>query len=42
VPQTFADVSKAGAHFGYAPTTSIHEGLKRFHHWLRHGDTGAI
>lgn len=34
VPQTFADVSKAGAHFGYKPTTSIHEGLKRFHAWI--------
>lgn len=34
VPQTFADVSKAGAHFGYKPTTAIHEGLKRFHAWI--------
>ncbi len=34
VPQTFADVSKAGAHFGYKPTTSIPEGLKRFHAWI--------
>ena len=34
VPQTFADVSKAGAHFGYAPTTSIREGLKHFHAWF--------
>ncbi|MBP7513756.1 MAG: GDP-mannose 4,6-dehydratase [Flavobacteriales bacterium] len=34
VPQTFADVSKAGAHFGYTPTTSIREGLKRFHGWI--------
>lgn len=41
VPQTFADVSKAGAHFGYQPTTSIHEGLKRFHHWISQSDTVA-
>ena len=34
VPQTFADVSKAGAHFGYRPTTPITEGLKRFHRWI--------
>ncbi len=34
VPQTFADVSKAGAHFGYAPSTSIHEGLTLFHGWF--------
>lgn len=34
VPQTFADVSKAGAHFGYRPTTSIAEGLKAFHTWF--------
>lgn len=34
VPQTFADVHKAGEHFGYAPTTSIREGLMRFHAWL--------
>jgi UDP-glucuronate 4-epimerase len=41
VPQTFADVSKAGAHFGYSPTTSIREGLDRFHHWIRRGEIGA-
>lgn len=41
VPQTFADVSKAGAHFGYRPTTSIREGLKRFHDWIRQGDEVA-
>lgn len=34
VPQTFADVSKAGEHFGYRPTTSITEGLHRFHQWF--------
>jgi UDP-glucuronate 4-epimerase len=33
VPQTYADISKARAHFGYRPTTSIREGLKRFHAW---------
>ena len=39
VPQTFADVSKAGAHFGYKPTTSVREGLRRFHAWIAQGDT---
>jgi UDP-glucuronate 4-epimerase len=34
VPRTFADVSKARAHFGYRPTTSIHEGLRHFHAWF--------
>ena len=34
VPQTFADVSKAGAHFGYKPTTSIRAGLSLFHQWF--------
>ncbi len=41
VPQTFADVSKAGDHFGYRPTTSIREGLTRFHDWIRQGDEVA-
>lgn len=34
VPRTFADVSKARAHFGYRPTTSIQEGLRHFHAWF--------
>lgn len=34
VPQTFADVSKAGEHFGYHPTTSIKEGLGHFRSWM--------
>lgn len=34
VPQTFADVSKAGAHFGYRPTTPILQGLQHFHAWF--------
>ncbi len=37
VPQTFADVSKAGAHFGYRPTTSIGEGLRHFDAWMKDG-----
>ncbi len=41
VPQTFADVSKAGAHFGYKPTTAIRDGLKRFHAWIVQ-DAGVI
>jgi len=41
VPQTFADVSKAGSHFGYTPTTSIREGLKLFHDWIAQGEKVA-
>ena len=41
VPQTFADVSKAGGHFGYKPTTSIREGLKLFHDWIAQGEKVA-
>jgi UDP-glucuronate 4-epimerase len=33
VPQTYADISKAGAHFGYRPHTSLARGLRRFHEW---------
>lgn len=34
VPQTYADVNKAGAHFGYRPHTPLREGLKAFHAWF--------
>lgn len=33
VPQTFADVSKAKAAFGYVPTTGLETGLREFHRW---------
>ncbi|MFN8409766.1 MAG: GDP-mannose 4,6-dehydratase [Flavobacteriales bacterium] len=33
VPQTYADVGKAGAHFGYRPRTPLREGLRAFHTW---------
>lgn len=33
VPQTYADISKAHAHFGYRPLTALPEGLARFHAW---------
>jgi len=35
VPQTWADVSKAGRLLGYAPSTSFDEGIARFAEWLR-------
>ena len=34
VPRTFADVGKAGAHFGYRPFTALPEGLAEFHRWI--------
>ncbi|MBP8822534.1 MAG: GDP-mannose 4,6-dehydratase [Flavobacteriales bacterium] len=33
VPRTFADVAKAGAQFGYKPTTHLAEGLGHFARW---------
>ena len=35
VPQTFADVSRAGRDLGFAPSTPLAEGLKHFHAWYR-------
>ena len=37
VPQTWACVDKAARLFGYAPTTSLHEGLQNFAGWLFSG-----
>ncbi|MCB0533147.1 MAG: GDP-mannose 4,6-dehydratase [Lewinellaceae bacterium] len=34
VDQTFADVSKAKAHFGYQPQVSLHAGVKYFADWF--------
>lgn len=34
VPQTWADISKARALFGYEPTTTLIEGVARFREWL--------
>ncbi|MFN0243006.1 MAG: GDP-mannose 4,6-dehydratase [Planctomycetota bacterium] len=34
---TFADVSKARARLGYAPKTSVRDGLERFVTWFREG-----
>jgi len=34
VPQTYADVSKAGRDLGFKPATPLAEGLARFHAWL--------
>jgi UDP-glucuronate 4-epimerase len=36
VPQTFADVTKAGRLLGYQPRTRIEDGIKRFVEWFRH------
>jgi len=33
VPHTCADITKAGAQLGYAPDTSLSEGLQQFHIW---------
>jgi len=35
VKQTFADISKAKAAFGYAPKVGIEEGIARFAAWMR-------
>lgn len=35
VDQTYADISKAQAFFGYQPTTHLHEGVRRFVEWYR-------
>ncbi len=34
VDQTFADISKARAHFGYAPQVGLEEGVRRFADWF--------
>lgn len=34
VPQTFADVTKAGRDLGFKPSTPLREGLERFHAWF--------
>jgi UDP-glucuronate 4-epimerase len=35
VPLTFADVSRAGSEFGYAPRVPIEDGIRRFVAWFR-------
>jgi UDP-glucuronate 4-epimerase len=35
VPLTFADVSKAGRLFGYAPATPLRKGLERYVEWVK-------
>ena len=35
VPQTWADVTKAGELFGYKPTTSFKEGVRKFINWSK-------
>ena len=32
---TYADISKARARLGYAPSTSVVEGLRRYVDWVR-------
>jgi len=34
VPQTYADVSKAGLHLGFVPSTPLSVGLEAFHRWF--------
>jgi UDP-glucuronate 4-epimerase len=35
VEQTFADIGKAQAFFGYQPSTRLHEGVRRFVEWYQ-------
>ena len=35
VPQTWADVSKAGRLFGYKPTISFKDGVSAFYEWWK-------
>jgi len=35
VPQTWADVSKAGKLFGYKPTTTFKQGVEKFVEWRK-------
>ena len=35
VPQTYADVSKAGRDLGFSPSTPLKDGLAAFHAWLK-------
>jgi UDP-glucuronate 4-epimerase len=41
VPQTWADIGKAGRLLGYVPRTSFEEGMAQFAEWLR-GDRMAV
>ena len=41
VPQTWADISKAGRRLGYSPSTSFAEGIAVFADWLRRNSTSA-
>ena len=36
VYQTWADTSKLAADFGYTPSTSLAEGIKKFTDWFKH------
>jgi len=38
VPQTYADVGKAGRDLGFQPSTPLAEGLSRFHAWFKAKD----
>lgn len=38
VPQTFADIEKAGRLLGYRPQVPLEEGLQRFYHWFRENE----
>ena len=35
VPTTYADINKAKSKLGYAPTTSLKDGLEQFVEWYR-------
>lgn len=39
VPQTWANLTKAGGLFGYKPKTTLKEGVESFYHWWREHQT---
>ncbi|QQR85769.1 MAG: GDP-mannose 4,6-dehydratase [Flavobacteriales bacterium] len=39
VPQTYADTSKSREHLGFAPSTPLAIGLRKFHEWMRTVET---
>jgi UDP-glucuronate 4-epimerase len=42
VPQTWANIDKARSLLGYRPQTRLHEGLRRFAHWLERASAERV
>jgi UDP-glucuronate 4-epimerase len=38
VPQTLADITKAGRYLNYQPETQIEVGIKKFVQWIKNGN----